>query len=207
MAKPVAKPVKDEWQCWEGGLGGRLARGGCFISMSPTGNLLLSRELTAQLDPAKPNAKIYYHVTRKLLRIVPQTEIVAGAYRWRRSDEMTGHLSAAAGLKSWGLLPEKVVLYPAEYHPATGDEPAHIEADLKNVLETIERKSPRKTRKAASGPPIALAKCADCGVDLPVTTTPSGARLIGPHPDPSGIPCFCRRPEKVKGDSKCAEPK
>jgi hypothetical protein len=205
MAKHVAKTVKDEWQCWEGGLSGKVARRGCFISISPTGIVLISRELTAQLDPAKANAKIYYHASRKLLRIVPQTEIVAGAYRWRHSDEMTGRLTAAAGLKSWGLLPEKVTLYPAEYHPATGDEPAYIEADLKNVLETVERKSPRKPRKAETAPAadVSLARCAECGVEAPVVLAPSGTRLIGPHHDPTNVPCLCRRAEKVKGDSKC----
>ncbi|MFH0981834.1 MAG: hypothetical protein V2A79_09875 [Planctomycetota bacterium] len=193
---------EDDWQVWTGGGGNTRRRKGCFLSISPCGTILISAELTAKLDVQQPYAKVWYSEIRKVLRVRPQSEITAGAYRWFHQDSKVARLAAAAALRNWGLKLEQATFYAAEFHAAAEGESVYIDADLTKILETAPaRRKSRDTEPPAPGAPgrMKIGKCPDCGQII-------GIRYVGdkprfnPHPDPSGIACHGRPARQRTGD-------
>ena len=198
----MTKAVNDDWEVLESAT--NRGREGLFISISPAGRVSFSRDLTKLLDPKLPRCTMKYSISLSKLRFMFQREITANSHLWRvkAKAEDQAYFSAESALRAKNLVPEKVTLYTVLYCPAAGDQAAYVEVDMAKALFILEpprhkqEEVPPENQALPLEKSAATGKCAECG-QIVEFGSKGRLRVLLDHKDPSGIPCYCRRPERT----------
>jgi len=181
----------EEIEFYVGGGGGSRTPQGRFVSLSPSGGIGISPELTAAID-LKVHGACRVGRMRDPDRLVlePASRQTPNALCWA-SKSAPGHTMRLAGagvLRKFGLLPSGPIQLAAEWQ---GDRIIAVlgTGERRSERRPRARKAPGKAPAKAPGPgPQRTVTCPDCTRQV-TSRWVGNTWLLVQHDDPDEVPC------------------